>query len=226
VRCPACGARNTGGADWCTQCYASLGEATPPPPVEVATSPLPDPPPEGPATATATSATSASARDVRTVGDDVEWRCARCRDWSPLLADACTTCGGPRTGFGGPVHRPAPGPTDRGRATAASVLLPGLGHLLAGRVGTGIARLVLGLSWLVGGVAIAAGAGGGGRALPAIPLLLGAVTVWAASIRDAAALGTGRELLRPRVLAGLTVAVVGTLLLAAVAATTSGAGTG
>lgn len=219
MRCPACGARNSGGAGWCTQCYAPLGDATAPPPVEVATGPRPDPAPEGPA-----SATSASARDVRTVGDEVEWRCARCRDWSPLLAEACRTCGGPRTGFGGPVNRPAAGPTDRGRAVAASVLLPGLGHLLAGRAGTGIARLLLGLSWLVGGVAIAAGADGGGRALPAIPLLLGAVIVWAASIRDAAVLGTGDELLRPRVLAGLTVAVVGTLLLAAVAATTAGAG--
>jgi hypothetical protein len=204
VRCPTCEARNAAGADWCTQCFAPLGGATLPPEVEAATSP-------------------ATPRDVRTVGDEVEWRCARCRSWVPLLAEVCTTCGGPRTGFGDPVRRPGPEPRDRGRLVAASVVLPGLGHLLAGRVGTGVARLLLGLSWAAGGVAIARSAGAAGGILPAVPLLLGAVVVWAASVRDAAVLGDGQELLRPKVLAGLTVAVVGTLLLAAVAATTGGA---
>jgi hypothetical protein len=204
VRCPTCGARNADGADWCSQCYAPLGGATPPPAVETSTS-------------------SAPARDVRTVGDEVEWRCARCRSWAPLLAEVCTTCGAPRTGFGEPARRPGPQPQDRGRLVAASVLLPGLGHLLAGRVGTGVARLLLGLSWAAGGLAIARSAGAAGGILPAVPLLLGATIVWAASIRDAAVLGDGQELLRPKVLAGLTVAVVGTLLLAVVAATTGGA---
>lgn len=102
------------------------------------------------------------------------------------------------------------------------MLVPGLGHLLAGHVGTGVARLVLGVSWAAGGLAVARGAGGDGQLLPAIPLLLGATIVWAASIRDVAVLREGAELLRPRVLAGLTVAVVGTLLLAAVAATSGG----
>jgi hypothetical protein len=207
VRCPSCGARNADGADWCTQCYAPLGGATPPPEVE-------------------TSTDLAPSRDVRTVGDEVEWRCARCRSWAPLLAEACTTCGAPRTGFGEPARRPGPQPQDRGRLVAASVLLPGLGHLLAGRVGTGVARLLLGLSWAAGGLAIARSAGTEGRILPAVPLLLGAIIVWAASIRDAAVLGDGPELLRPKVLAGVTVAVVGTLLLAAVAATTGGAASG
>jgi hypothetical protein len=204
VRCSACDARNADGADWCTQCYAPLGGATPAPEVETPSTPAP-------------------ARDVRTVGDEVEWRCRRCRSWAPLLAEACTTCGGPRTGFGDPARRPAPAPADRGRLVAASVVLPGLGHLLAGRVGTGVARLLLGLSWAVGGLAIARGAGAEGRILPAVPLLVGAIVVWAASIRDVAVLGEGSELLRPKVLAGLTVAVVGTLLLTAVAATTGGA---
>jgi hypothetical protein len=217
VRCPSCGAHNAATAGWCTQCYADLGGSTPPPAVELAV----DDGPVEPSPAVRSGPADAVARDVRTVGDEVEWRCARCDDWSPLLAATCVTCGAPRQGFGEPATRPAPDDADRGRAVAASVVLPGLGHLLAGRPGTGAARALLWCSWLLGGLFVVRGADGGAPVLPAVPLLLGAVVLWAGTLRDAVALGSGREWLRPRVLGALTAAVVGTLLLATIAAATA-----
>lgn len=103
----------------------------------------------------------------------------------------------------------------------ASALLPGLGHLLARRTGTGVARLVLALSWGIGALLLASGVSGVAL-LPAVPLSLGALAVWAASIRDTMALvDGGPELLRPRVLSWLTGGVLAATLLAVVAVATS-----
>lgn len=162
---------------------------------------------------------------MRTVDGEVEWRCATCRSWSPLSTVRCVVCASPRTGFGDPAPRPEIDADQRGQAVAASALLPGLGHLIARRVGTGIARAVLAISWLVGGVAVArAASAGGASVLPAVPLLLGAVVLWAGTLRDAAVLGSGSELLRPRVLAILTATVLGTLVLALAATATAPGG--
>ncbi len=155
----------------------------------------------------------------------MEWRCGTCERWSPLTTDRCLTCASPRTGFGDPPPRPDVTPGDRTQLIAASVLLPGLGHLLARRVGTGVARAVLYVSWLAGGIGLGRAAGASGASvLPAVPLLLGAVALWAGTLADAATLGSRREVLGPRVLAILTASVVGVLVLAlAATASTSGA---
>lgn len=103
----------------------------------------------------------------------------------------------------------------------ASALLPGLGHLLARRTGTGAARLVLALSWGIGALVVARGVSGVAL-LPAVPLFLGALAVWVGSVRDVMALvDGGPELLRPRVLSWLTAGVLVTTLLAVVAVATS-----
>lgn len=91
MRCPSCGALNPARAAWCTQCFVTLAPAGPAPPEQVE-EPRPTPDPVG---------------DIRTVDGEVEWRCPRCGGWSPLATGSCTTCGGPRTGFGGDPPRPA-----------------------------------------------------------------------------------------------------------------------
>jgi hypothetical protein len=218
VRCPACGARNAEGAAWCTQCYADLQapvEASP-----TAGPPATEPPATAPPAAAPPDAErevrDGAARDVRTVAGEVEWRCRTCDGWSPLGRERCVTCGSPREGFGEVPPPPTIGATDRGRLVLATLVLPGLGHLLARRTGTGVARLVLALSWGIAGLVVARGVGGV-AVLPAVPLLLGAVVVWAGSVRDVMALADGGpELLRPRVLSWLTAGVLGTTLLAVV----------
>ncbi|MEX0834689.1 MAG: hypothetical protein WD010_01260, partial [Nitriliruptor sp.] len=227
MRCPTCGARNATTAAWCTQCYADLRPPPPPSPPrspgeaapggsapavdtpeaaapgdvgaddDVAGDDAPDDvATEGPSTV------EVEGLDVRTVDGEVEWRCHTCEGWSPLTTDRCLICSSPRTGFGDPPPRPDVAPGDRARLLVASVLLPGLGHLFARRAGTGVARAVLYLSWLAGGAALGrAASGSGASVLPAVPLLLGAGVLWAGTLADATTLGSGREVLGPRVLA-------------------------
>lgn len=220
MRCPRCGARNTAAAAWCTQCFASLEAADPPadPPAE---SPATPPPP--PAVSQPVGPIEASERDIRVRGEDVEWRCAACHGWSSLEASACTVCGAPRHGFdeGG---SPATAPTERVGPTGAllaSVLFPGLGHALRGRVGTGLARTVLWLSWGGGGLAVLLGSGGGPVAAV---LLLAAVLLWAVTLVDLQRLAAGQPpLATGRVLAW---SVVGVTLAVALAALAAAAGAG
>ncbi|WP_052667758.1 hypothetical protein [Nitriliruptor alkaliphilus] len=151
---------------------------------------------------------------MRTVDGEVEWRCGTCDGWTHLDRATCATCGAPRRGFGELPPPPSFGPDARSRLVAASVLLPGLGHLVARRFGTGLARLLLAASWAIAALVVFLGAGGGPGRLPAVPLLLGTLVVWAGSVADVAAMIDGRpELLRPRVLAWLTGGVLLSLVL-------------
>jgi hypothetical protein len=100
----------------------------------------------------------------------------------------------------------------------ASVLLPGLGHVLRGRVGTGLARSVLWLLWGGGGLAVLLGSGGGAAAAV---LLLAALLVWAVTLVDLQRLSVGRPpLATARVLAWSVVGVTIVLALLALAAAT------
>ena len=215
MRCSTFVARNAGSAAWCTQCFASLRSATPPdaPPAEAPPAPPPAPP----------TPAEAEARDIRVRGGDVEWRCAACGAWSPLEDPVCTVCVAPRHGFGG-EGAPATSPTaSAGQTTAvvASVLLPGLGHVLRGSVGTGLARMVLWLRGGGGGIAVLLGSGGG---LAAAVLLLAALLVWAVTLVDLQRLAAGRPpLATGRVLAWSVVGVTVVLALVALAAV-AGAG--
>jgi hypothetical protein len=130
-----------------------------------------------------------------------------CGTYNPLERDACEACGTPLTarfeasGASGDTEAG----TDWRAALALTVVLPGSGHVLAGRSASGFARGLLFVVWLGGGVLLAAG---GGAAVDATPLLLGALAVWAATLLDVVNLSRqGPELLRPRVLVWLVVAV-------------------
>jgi hypothetical protein len=221
MRCGACGARNPATATWCSQCFAGFGQpATPTPPAgehaptqrdavgaatpgtedrDVAGVPAPGP--------------ASTARDVREHEGGIEWRCPVCDGWSSLHATSCHRCGAARTGFGVDAPAPVEG-RELERLVALTVLLPGLGHLRAGRVGTGLARAVVAFAWLVGAVVLGVGAVRSGAApVAALPLLLGAVVVWVASVRDVRALAgpERRELLDARGLLWLVAAVTGLL---------------
>jgi hypothetical protein len=230
VRCAACGARNSATAGWCTQCYAPLGASSPPAAEEVAAPDLAPPsgaaassvaePPSPAVPGGAPGPTSVSPRDVRDVDGTVEWRCARCDGWSPLLAATCATCGRARLGFGEREPDRASPDVDPRLLTAASVVLPGAGHLLAHRPGTGSARLLLWLLWLVGGLATVRGAGSLRLAAPGLVLLAGAAVLWAATLVDVRRFATGddREVLAARPLLWLVGGVLVALVLAVLAA--------
>jgi hypothetical protein len=231
VRCPACGARNSATASWCTQCYAALhaGAGSAPADAEGRGTPVAGtaparptvPPTEPPTTSTPVDRGGTTvARDVRERDGEVEWRCGRCAAWSPLLVSACTTCGGSRHGFGGPAADRPGREVSPAATTGLSVVLPGAGHLLAGRPGTGGARLVLWALWLLGGLSIVRGAGGARVAMPGLVLLVGAAILWAGTLVDVRRLTAGddRELLAPRPLLWLVGAVIVAVVVAALAA--------
>lgn len=226
MRCPACGAHNPDGASWCSQCYTAFGgppgragEPGTGPAGEADRAPAPDvtdaPPPVTPGAPGGARREVGNGRDVREVDGNVEWRCRACDGWSPLLASTCLTCASPRQGFGDPAT-PSHRELSPATALAVSVAVPGAGHLLAGRIGSGIARAVLGWSWLLVGVWLLVAARAAGRgSLPALPLLLGAAAVWIGTLVDVhrLAIPRARELLTPRVLAVLTSVVVLGLLI-------------
>lgn len=100
-----------------------------------------------------------------------------------------------------------------GVAVASSVVLPGVAHLLTGRIGSGAARLALCLGW--GAAAVTAWGPGGGPSLVASVLLLGVAVVWLGTLVDSTQLhrSAGPELLRSRVLLVLVALVaVGAVL--------------
>jgi hypothetical protein len=247
VRCPACGASNGDRAEWCTQCYRPLrstsgaeasgaaasgatgsgatgsgaaGSSASAADASAADASAATHPPGGAAGAgPPPPAPGAGQRDVRTVDGQVEWRCVGCDGWNALDAPVCATCASPRRGFGDPALPPPVDPADRTRLVVASVVLPGLGHLLARRTGTGAARVVTALAWLAGAFLLVRGGGG---SVVVAPLLLGVAVVWAGSLHDVLALvDGGRELLTTRVLLWLTGAVV----LSLVALMVAGVGT-
>ena len=171
MRCPECGARNADDAPWCTQCYTGLT------PGDVAAPPAP------PRDGRGEAAPEPPERAVRLRNEVVEWRCGACGSWTPLTAPGCAICASPRAGFGptGPAAPQHPPAVALGPAMAASALLPGLGHLLRGQIGTGLGRLLLWVLW--GGSAVTSLVAAG-PAPSAVVLLLAALAVWVVSLVD------------------------------------------
>lgn len=149
----------------------------------------------------------ATDRDIREVDGQVEWRCATCASWMPLEAAVCGTCGAVRTGFGEPATPPpTAAPVASGTVLGTSAVAPGLGHLLAGRTGSGITRLLLWALWVGGGLwwVLSTQNGRG----PGLVLLLGAVILWGVTFIDADAIAKGRPT-EPFGVRGLLWTVVG-----------------
>jgi hypothetical protein len=91
-----------------------------------------------------------------------------------------------------------------------------MGHLLAGAVGSGLARLLLWVLWAGAGLGSLGGARSSGLA-SAVILLVGAGVLWVTTVVDVAwlASGTSRQLLGGRRLAVLVGVVTGGLILSA-----------
>ncbi len=226
MRCETCGARNVEGAAWCTQCYtpfaAEAGDA-PPSATEALDGPAVDleldlPLTERPDVGDADpdqprTATPVEVGDVRDIDGVVEWRCSTCASWNALEQPSCAVCGAFRSGFGEPARTEVDvTDLDPDRLFLATLALPGLGHLLAGWIGTGITRMVLALLWLLGGVwwLVATATG----RTPGVILVLGALAVWVTSAVDVRALLAGRdEPFGVRGLLWLVVGVTGLLML-------------
>lgn len=233
MRCAACGARNVEGADWCTQCFAPLRE----------TPAAADPPTAAPASAAAASPpddaeppvgilpSTGPPRDgrFRSVAGAIDWRCATCDSWNPLEITRCAVCGASfSTALQGPEDAAPPSAVSEQTAVLASVALPGLGHVLAGRRLTGWLRIIFFLGWAVGGFLLARAAVSSGQPItPSLPLFVGALVIWVASVVDAqATVRTGSDtILVPRVFMWLVIGVVGLLMVTFVAASLSVGGT-
>lgn len=220
MTCPSCGARNSERAEWCTQCYAALGadssdaSAADVPAGDTAPAPdLPDGAVAGPDEGSSVAPPVGQDRDVRVDDDRVEWRCGACGSWTSLFEPACQGCGGPRAGFA-----PPSAPATRGRragptaSLVAGFLAPGVGHLLQGVTGLGVALLALWLLWAGG----ALGSQGGATGLTLV-LALAAASLWAGSVLDLRQRLLGaRPLLTGRLLAWSTVGVTGLLVVVAI----------
>lgn len=216
MRCPNCGARNPAEATWCTQCYARFEEAT-----AVEPSPPEPPAPDGVTEIEATlepgvvsaeddgapGAGPVEVGDVRQIDGVIEWRCGTCASWVALESELCAVCGAPRSGFGEAPRSEVPvGELDRGKVLGAAAIFPGVGHLLAGRTGSGLTRLLLGALWLLGGIWWLATTSTVGTA-PGVILIVGTLVLWVASYLDVQALLAGRD--EPFGLRGLLWSVVG-----------------
>lgn len=149
------------------------------------------------------------------------WECPTCQTENPIAAMTCATCGTP---FGKLLEDAEPRPTtDPGRAVAYSLLFPGLGHMVAGRVAEGAARAVIFAYAAATTIIILVMTEGGPG--PFLPLLIASalvsVALYVVSAMDAARLGRGEPpLITPRILlyggAGLILLTVVVLLVVGV----------
>lgn len=216
MQCPACGASNPDSAAWCGQCYRRFDEDTAP------ETPSPNgsgtaPPPAAdaaPVTQSSQSApdTGGEAEGFRRVGDELEWECPECGSFNGIELTSCAICG---TSFLQRFRSEEPEPERNwSAALLLSAVAPGAGHLSVGRYGTGAARLLLFVAWIVGALMLATSAGSGAL-VAATPLVLGALILWAMTLFDVYRLQQGES----EILAGRTFLwlVVGVLLFMGVA---------
>ena len=227
MQCPACGATSPDSAAWCGQCYRRFDQEVPEAAAQEPSSngstaegvaaPVAAPTAAAPAAA-APPATSAGAPDAaaphgfRRVGDELEWECPECASFNGIELTSCAICG---TSFLQRFRSDEPEPERNWQAALLlSAVAPGAGHLSVGRYGTGGARLLLFVAWILGSVLLASSAGSGAL-IAATPLVLGALILWAMTLFDIYRLQHGES----EILAGRTFLwlVVGVLLLMGVA---------
>jgi hypothetical protein len=216
VRCPQCGATNPDTAAWCGQCLQRFDQLEAPAPDAAE---IPEPATDDgldvldgaavvPTEAPIPPPTTEGAEGFRREGDEVQWQCPQCDRFNSIEVQHCEVCG--TAFFARFQEQQVEPPRNWNAALLMSVLAPGAGHISVGRYGTGVARLVLYLGWVIGAMAVTSFAGGRG-ALVVTPLILAALVLWAGSIVDVYRLQHGdKELLGGRSLLWL---VVGTLIL-------------
>lgn len=182
-----CGGLIMADAEWCGQCGARFDRKP-----EVSSVP------EEPSVRAATRSGS-----VRRLGEKVVWTCPACGAENPLDEASCGNCGTPfRALFEEGAGR-APGrASSTGRITWLSLVLPGAGHVAAGRLGEGVARAVMFL-WVLGsGIAMLVyGEAPRSFTVLALVYLLAAAIVYGGTALDASrAAGAQKPLLSGRAL--------------------------
>ena len=129
------------------------------------------------------------------------WDCPTCESENPIDATTCRICGTP---FGKLLQEQTVAPrSDPGRATAYSLLFPGLGHVVAGRAGEGAARAVIFAYAAATSIIVLVMTGGAPG--PFLSLLMASVAVavglYVVSAMDAGRVARGEpSLLSPRIL--------------------------
>jgi hypothetical protein len=190
-RCPNCGGLVTADAEWCGQCFARLDTAA----AEAAEGPEGAPSPvEGVAQSETVAgesrpperSSSAAVPGIRVIGEDrVVWDCPVCGQENELGSRTCSRC---LTEFGRLFAEPEPPPRiSPERAAVLSLVVPGAGHVAAGRVADGLARAVV-FAFALGMVVAFLTAGGGlsGPLVPLVVLFVGAsTTLYVATAVDA-----------------------------------------
>ena len=188
LRCEVCGATNVAGAEWCGQCYTSLGD-----PVETNASADAEVEPSDTTPPDATPPDTSVA-----VG---QWTCSVCGESASLELETCPVCGGSIfDAFAGAPKYPAPSDV------AVASLVPGLGLAQVGRGGEGVIVAILVGFCVLGGLAIAAV----GEGLGWLLVFIG-VAIWALAGRDAYTVAAGRAAeswIRPRALTVIAVVVL------------------
>ena len=179
-RCPRCGGLVGEDARWCGQCLARL-EADEPEPAALSTEPpRREPPPEG--------------RPVEVAEGRALWTCPSCGARNELDDDTCPRCG---RRFASLFEEPEPPPTiAASRAAALSFVLPGLGHVAAGRIAEGIARSIV-FAYALGTALVVLLGGGTLSAGPLAPLgwlsLAAAAALYVTTAVDAARAADRRD---------------------------------
>jgi hypothetical protein len=188
-RCPTCDALASADAEWCGQCFSSLGR-----PGARAEA-------DGPATSARTEAAGpnaiagASWGAIEVEGGMLAWTCPVCKTRNPIEVNACSACGTP---FGRLLAEPeAPPGIEPQTAAVWSMLWPGLGHWKLGRRTEAVARLVM-FAWSFGALVVLLvsrfGKGGLGPTFPLFALFLGAsLMIYVVSAIDAYRLAAGDE---------------------------------
>jgi predicted RNA-binding Zn-ribbon protein involved in translation (DUF1610 family) len=195
-RCPNCGGLVTADVEWCGQCFARLGPATAereegpeeaPSATEAVAQPETVAGESSSTRASSLDATSSSAvPGIRVIGEDrVVWDCPVCGQENELGSHTCSRC---LTEFGRLFAEPEPPPRiSPQRAAVLSLVVPGAGHVAAGRVADGLARAVV-FAFTLGMVVaiLTAGGGLGGPFFPLVVLFVGAsTTLYMATAVDA-----------------------------------------
>lgn len=141
IRCPACGATNAAGAQWCGQCLTRFGDGAP---AQTAASA----PPPGSAPAPPPPLRPVLSGGVHRRGEELLWTCPACQAENEMATTTCPVCGTSLAVLFGATKKR--GPTRTGpMVIALSAVLPGAGHGYAGKAADAVARGVL-YAWTAG----------------------------------------------------------------------------
>ncbi|GAC1410058.1 MAG: hypothetical protein NVSMB57_03320 [Actinomycetota bacterium] len=195
LRCPSCGAANAAAAAWCGQCLVRFDGVPAQTKAEV---------PSSVSEASSSSSPNLSsvpsvphgieAGGIRREGDALLWLCPACATENSIEHITCMVCGtSMATLFGATKTEELKriGPA----AVGWSAALPGAGHVWAGRIADGLARIVL-FVWTagVGLLLITRSSVRSGVVFHSVGavFLLAAVAVWVIAFLEAQRLARGR----------------------------------